>query len=36
MQDDDLGTLGDIIRPWSVAKVAGASGFRAGLFISCA
>jgi hypothetical protein len=31
-----VGQLGAIIMPWSVARVAGASGFRAGMLVSCA
>jgi MFS family permease len=31
-----VGQLGAIIMPWSVARVAGASGFRAGMLVACA
>jgi nitrate/nitrite transporter NarK len=31
-----IGQLGAIIMPWSVARVAGASGFRTGMLVPCA
>ena len=31
-----VGQLGAIIMPWAVARVAGTSGFRAGMLVSCA
>jgi nitrate/nitrite transporter NarK len=30
-----LGQLGGMILPWSVARVAGTAGFRAGILVSC-